>query len=194
MIILGLEVLVKEAERIGNPIPRTLDLPGPGTASKPPSTAGSGTRAPPPKPSRPTLPIEGLSPYSNGWTIKARVVQKSEIRTWSNQRGEGKLFSVTLMDESGEIRGTAFNFAVEQFYERLQEGKVYYISKARVNLAKKKFNNVANDYELALEKATEVEEVRIWQLHISSAGNLTIVTVYRPEQFTRDQAQLRKAG
>lgn len=34
------------------------------------------------------------------WTIKARVTNRSEIKHWSNQRGDGKLFSVTLMDES----------------------------------------------------------------------------------------------
>jgi len=62
------------------------------------------------------------------------------------------------MDETGEIRGTGFNLVVEALYDKLQEGKVYYISKARVNLAKKKFNNVPNDYELALERNTEVEE------------------------------------
>jgi replication factor A1 len=113
------------------------------------------------------LPIEGLSPYSNNWTIKARVTQKSEIRNWSNQRGEGKLFSVTFMDETGEIRGTGFNLAVDQLYDKIEEGKVYYISKARVNLAKKKFSNVANDYELALEKTTEVEEVGTQQCHFT---------------------------
>ena len=64
------------------------------------------------------------------------------------------------MDETGEIRGTGFNLAVDQLYDKFEEGKVYYISKARVNLAKKKFNNIPNDYELALEKNTEVEEVK----------------------------------
>lgn len=34
------------------------------------------------------------------WTIKARVTQRSDIKHWSNQRGEGKLFSVTFMDET----------------------------------------------------------------------------------------------
>jgi replication factor A1 len=104
-------------------------------------------------------PIEGLSPYTNAWTIKARVTQKTDIKTWSNQRGEGKLFSVTFMDESGEIRATGFNAVVDELYDKLQEGKVYFISRARVNLAKKKFSHVANEYELNLEKNTEVEEV-----------------------------------
>jgi len=79
-----------------------------------------------------------LNPYSNHWTIKARITQKSEIKTWSNQRGEGKLFNVTLMDETGGIRGTGFNSAADKLYDKFKEGKVYYISKARVNLAKKK--------------------------------------------------------
>ena len=34
------------------------------------------------------------------WTIRARITHKSAIRTWSNSRGEGKLFSVDLVDES----------------------------------------------------------------------------------------------
>ena len=105
-------------------------------------------------------PIEALSPYQNNWTIKARVTSKSEVKHWSNQRGEGKLFNVTLMDESGEIKATGFNDAVEMLYDKLQEGKVYFVSKARVNLARKKFSNLANDYELSFERQTEVEEVR----------------------------------
>jgi len=36
---------------------------------------------------------------------------------------------------------------------------VYFVSKARVNLAKKKFSNLSNDYELSFEKNTEIEEV-----------------------------------
>jgi replication factor A1 len=160
VIILSLEVLVRDAEIIGNPTPRSLDAPG--TSSEKPSPLGSSaSQTAPPKPGRATLAIEGLNPYSSNWTIKALVAQKSDIRTWSNQRGEGKFFNVTFMDDTGEIRGTGFNSAVDELYSKLEEGKVYYISKARVNLANKKFNNTAHNCELSLEKNTEVEEVRI---------------------------------
>ena len=35
------------------------------------------------------MPISALNPYSNRWTIKARITNKSDIRTWENARGSG---------------------------------------------------------------------------------------------------------
>lgn len=103
-------------------------------------------------------PIEALSPYAHKWTIKARVSSKSDIKTWHNQSGEGKLFSVNLLDESGEIKATGFKDQVDQFYDLLQEGQVYYISNpCSVRLAKKQFSNLPNDYELTFERDTVIE-------------------------------------
>ena len=107
-------------------------------------------------------PIEGLSPYAHKWTIKARCTNKSDIKTWHNKNGEGKLFSVNLLDESGEIRGTGFNDQCDALYELFQEGSVYYItSPCRVQLAKKQFTNLNSDYELTFERDTLVEKVRV---------------------------------
>ncbi|KAI1380883.1 replication factor-a protein [Hypoxylon crocopeplum] len=104
-------------------------------------------------------PIEALSPYAHKWTIKARVTQKSDIKTWHKASGEGKLFSVNLLDESGEIRATGFNEQCDQYYDLLQEGQVYYISNpCRVSLAKKQFTNLPNDYELTFERDTVIEK------------------------------------
>lgn len=102
-------------------------------------------------------PIEAISPYSNKWTIKARCTSKSDIKTWHNRNGEGKLFSVNLLDESGEIRATGFNEQCDQLYDLFQENSVYYIeSPCRVTFAKKQFSNLPNDYELHFEKDTKV--------------------------------------
>ncbi|CAL8579237.1 Replication factor A protein 1 [Xanthoria parietina] len=104
-------------------------------------------------------PIEALSPYAHKWTIKARCTNKSDIKTWHNKNGEGKLFSVNLLDESGEIRGTGFNDQCDQLYEVFREGGVYYItSPCRVQMAKKQFTNLNNDYELTFERDTLVEK------------------------------------
>ncbi|TRM59296.1 hypothetical protein BD626DRAFT_508842 [Schizophyllum amplum] len=166
VIVLGLEILAKCTEKLKRD-PNNAAQP----AGKPsPAPAAPRTTSTPQLPAQPhrdskntapngrsCYPIEGLSPYQNNWTIKARVTQKSDIRKWSNQRGEGRLFNVTLMDETGEIRATGFNQAVDELFDKFEEGKVYYVSKARVNLAKKKFSTVNNDYELSLERTTEVE-------------------------------------
>lgn len=90
--------------------------------------------------------------------IRARVTAKGEIKHYHNARGDGKLFWVNLLDETGEIRATAFNDAVDQFYTLLQEGKVFYIARARVGIAKKQFSKLNNDYELTFNNDTEIVE------------------------------------
>lgn len=102
--------------------------------------------------------IEQLSPYQNQWTIKARVSYKGDIRKWSNARGEGKLFNVNFLDESDEIRATAFNELADKFSQELEEGKVYYVSKARIQQAKPQFSHLSHPYELSLDRDTVIEE------------------------------------
>lgn len=197
--ILGLEVLLKEAKKIGSPTACALEAP-PGTTSKPPGATGSsGSRTVPSDlPDRTTLSIENLNPYSNNWTVKVLVAQKSEIRTWSNQRGEGKFFNVALLDDTGEIRGTCFNSTIiDELHGKLREGKVYYVSKAKVSPTKKEYNNTAHDFQLTLEKHTEVEEVKTQQSHSSNFTrrpfNLTIVAVCRPQEWRpSDQTRFRE--
>ena len=180
MIVLELEVIesLGEPDKIGEP----LALSFTSTKEEPTSTTISGSGFYGSRPQQPpaedrALPsragpqsssnsathgnifsIEGLSPYANKWTIKARVTSKSEIRTWHKASGEGKLFSVNLLDESGEIKATAFNEQCDILYDQLHEGSVYYISTCRVQLAKKQFSNLPNDYELTFERDSLVEK------------------------------------
>jgi replication factor A1 len=105
-------------------------------------------------------PIESLSPYNHKWTIRARCTHKGDMKEWMKSSGPGKLFSVNLLDETGEIRATGFNEVAEKLFPIFQEGTVYYISApCRVSLAKKQFSNLPNDYELQFERDTEVEKV-----------------------------------
>ncbi|KAH8232446.1 hypothetical protein KR032_006970, partial [Drosophila birchii] len=104
-----------------------------------------------------THPISSLSPYQNKWVIKARVTSKTAIRTWSNPRGEGKLFSMDLMDESGEIRATAFKEQCDKFFDLIQVDSVYFFSKCQLKPANKQFSQLDNPYEMTFTGETVVQ-------------------------------------
>lgn len=103
--------------------------------------------------------ISNLSPYHNRWAIKARIVNKSAVKKFANAKGEGKLFSATCIDATGEIRMTAFGECVDKFFDMVQEGQVYYISNAQVKIAKRQFG-VNNEYEIHLETASQIALAR----------------------------------
>ncbi|KAL7023570.1 hypothetical protein ACKWTF_012683 [Chironomus riparius] len=104
-----------------------------------------------------TMPIDSLSPYQNKWVIKARVMSKSGIRTWSNAKGEGKLFTMDLCDETGEIRCTGFRDLVDRYYEMIEVDKVYYISKCQLKPANKQYSQLKNDYEMTMNSDTQIQ-------------------------------------
>lgn len=171
LIITDIEVKIPRTEKIAADL-ITLDsyfdqhpeedVASENSASSTPAPPIQHNAAPVPQkravPERPTNPIESLSPYQNQWTIKARVSYKGDIRTWSNARGEGKLFNVNFLDESDEIRATAFNDVAEKFFNLLEEGKVYYVTRARINQAKPQFSHLSHPYELSMDKDTEITE------------------------------------
>ena len=176
LIIMELEVLSQygELDKIGQPEaldikPDTQPAAIPGDSfygNKPTPVAQPQQRSLPVHHSNPgtashphLYPIESLSPYAHKWTIRARCTNKSDMKEWHNAKGAGKLFSVNLLDDTGEIRATAFTEVADKLYPVFEEGVVYYISApCRVTLAKKQFSNLPNDYELQFERDTEVEK------------------------------------
>ncbi|CAN0045283.1 unnamed protein product [Lampetra planeri] len=132
----------------GGPMVKAASVGSSAYHSAPPTTpGGSAVRA---------VPISSLNPYQNKWTIRARVTNKQSIRTWNNSRGEGKLFSMDLTDESGEIRATAFKEQCDKFFPIIQVNQVYYISRGSLKTANKQYTSIKNDYEMTFNNDTTV--------------------------------------
>ena len=52
-------------------------------------------------------PIKSLNMYVKKWTIKGRITSKSDKLSWQNNKGNGTLFNIVILDESNEnIRAT----------------------------------------------------------------------------------------
>eukprot|EP01080_Neovahlkampfia_damariscottae_P007781 gene7781-12255_t len=105
-------------------------------------------------------PISTLNPYQPNWCIQARVTKKSDVKEWKKPNNSGKLFSVDLIDEDGEIRAVMFNNAVDQFYDIFQEGMVFIISKGNLKNANRQFSSVNNDYEITLDEQSIIKPVK----------------------------------
>ena len=143
------------------------ESPGPTIAASrtnPSSFAPRPTPAPPPQvPGAPliaarSVPIDALNPYTNKWQIKARVVNKGEMRTFNSAKGgEGRFFSMDLSDDSGEIRATAWKEVAERLYPMVEAGNTYLIARGQLKVANKKFNSLNNSYEVTLSYDTQLQ-------------------------------------
>ncbi|XP_012077021.1 replication protein A 70 kDa DNA-binding subunit A [Jatropha curcas] len=104
------------------------------------------------------IPIAALNPYQGRWAIKARVTAKGDLRRYNNARGDGKVFSFDLLDsDGGEIRVTCFNAVVDRFYDVIEVGRVYLVSKGNLKPAQKNFNHLKNEWEIFLEATSTVD-------------------------------------
>ncbi|CAA3024362.1 replication A 70 kDa DNA-binding subunit A [Olea europaea subsp. europaea] len=104
------------------------------------------------------IPIAALNPYQGRWAIKARVTAKGDLRRYNNARGDGKVFSFDLLDsDGGEIRVTCFNAVVDRFFDIIEVGKVYMLSKGSLKPAQKNFNHLKNEWEIFLEATSIVD-------------------------------------
>ncbi|CRG98167.1 replication protein A1, large subunit, putative [Plasmodium gallinaceum] len=103
------------------------------------------------------MPINKLSQYSSKWIIKARVQSKDNIRKFFSSNKEGKVFNIELCDEDGEIKANFFGKAVDKWYDFLEVGKIYKISKGNIKPANKKFNTLKHDCEITLDENSIIE-------------------------------------
>lgn len=183
VICIGIDILhcgKEVGSKIGDPIPVGTQSTQPSAPKKPTPNPVTNNHKPPvnnmesPKPtgkmpfssgSAPTtpggsatkvVPIQGLTPYQNRWTIRARVTNKGGIKEWKNNRGEGKLFNFTVCDQSGDIRITCFNEEATKFFDVIEPNKVFLVSNATLKPANAQYNNTSHDYEMTLRRDSVV--------------------------------------
>jgi replication factor A1 len=96
----------------------------------------------------------------DSFLIKARCTFKGDLRTYQNDRGEGKVFSIEILDQhGGEIRCTMFNEQADKFYSMLEVGEIYEFSGGRVKVANKRYQRCDNDFTLTFDYSTEIVKV-----------------------------------
>ena len=105
------------------------------------------------------FPIREISTYNGkNWTIKARVTSKSQLRTFSNDRGNGKVFSVDLLDkDGGEIKASFFNSSCDKFFDQVEVGKIYTFSRGNVKIANKRYSSSKHNYEINFDADALIE-------------------------------------
>ncbi len=123
---------------------------------QPSSSSAPIMRTPTPSSTAHITPIAHLNMYQNRWTIKARLTSKSQIRHWSNAKGEGKLFSIELLDSTSDIRATFFKDAVDKFYDILQVDSVYTLTGGRLKAANMQYNTCKSAYEITFDQNAEI--------------------------------------
>lgn len=105
-------------------------------------------------------PIKALNTMNPDWKIKVRVIKKRDKKYWKNDRGEGVLMNIDLMDAYGDqIQATFFKSAVDYFESRIEENKVYLFSNGIIKMANTKFSSIKNEYSLTFNKDAEIIEV-----------------------------------
>lgn len=107
-------------------------------------------------------PISELSAYQGKWTLRAKVTQKGQLRTFarrSGSGGDGKVFSVEITDGPGcEIKASFFDASADKYHELLQVGKVYTFTRGTVKVANRQYNSTKHRYEINFDRGAEIVE------------------------------------
>ena len=103
--------------------------------------------------------IMDLHPFINGFNIIARITSKGQVRTYKNQKGEGRVASIDLMDGSGDMRGTFFNDECDKWMSCLEVNQVYKITNGQLKAANRQYNQCKSDCEVTFGRDTQFTPV-----------------------------------
>jgi len=100
--------------------------------------------------------IANLNPYTNH-PVEGMCSRKSELIKFNKGGREGKIFHFDLVDETGEIRCTCFNEVADKFYQGVEKGKTYVLSKITLKCGNPKYTKSA--YEITLNKNSILKSI-----------------------------------
>ena len=104
--------------------------------------------------------ISFITPYINKWRILGVVSNKENIKDIRSPKGQFRIFSFLITDQqSNTIKINAFGEQADKFHPIITDGKAYYISgsgSGSVRSANKSYNTTGHDYELYLQRDSEV--------------------------------------
>lgn len=98
-----------------------------------------------------------LSPHLPSWKIKGRVVQKTGVQLYKNQKGRGRYFHFVLQDTSGKIQVTAYNNEVHLYFDTVKLNEVYSLSGAVLKQTNPVYPSLTNHaYALTLNVSSNL--------------------------------------
>ncbi|KAL8539785.1 hypothetical protein ACS0TY_001406 [Phlomoides rotata] len=107
----------------------------------------------------------GYQSYYRIVSVRGRVDHKSQSSKKDFERDvfekdrKTETVKLILQDQEGSmVQATLFNEQIDKFYEMLESGKCYLISKGNIRHVNKKFDNVNDKIEISFTDATKVEE------------------------------------
>ncbi|GJV84519.1 replication protein A 70 kDa DNA-binding subunit A-like protein [Tanacetum coccineum] len=107
------------------------------------------------------LPINTLNLYLRSRDCDFKAVydcKRVELRLYNKAKGMVKFVPLILLDaRCGAVRITCFNAVADQFYDQIEAGKVYFVSKGSVKPAQKAFNHLKNDHEIMLDSSSMIQ-------------------------------------
>jgi len=101
--------------------------------------------------------VDQINPYTNKFTIKVLVEQKSSPRQIHSANFQGTVIDCILTDSSGQIKMTAWNDEVPKLEGSLAQGSTYCITGAKVQAVRnQRYNSTNHNYELTWTQLTSV--------------------------------------